>query len=120
MSHVILTSNDVCGLDRIRRPLKHYYRLLWQILLKFILQLTCTALLRKQLFCPGPLSRPFVLVKVIESREGVAIDSGGGGNVTDDEAIILDLSKVSHQMLPVRCSISIWKSKTTSLTLHIC
>lgn len=25
---------------------------------------TCTALLRKQLFCPGPLSRPFVLVKL--------------------------------------------------------
>ena len=32
--------------------------------------LTCTALLRKQLFCPGPFKRPFVLVKATDSLEG--------------------------------------------------
>lgn len=32
---------------------------------------TCTALLRKQLFCPGPFNKPFVVVNAIESLDGV-------------------------------------------------
>jgi hypothetical protein len=32
--------------------------------------LTCTALLRKQLFCPGPFKSPLVLVKATDSLEG--------------------------------------------------
>lgn len=85
--------------------------------IKFGLRLTCTALLRKQLFCPGPLSRPFVLVKVIESREGVAIDRGGGGNVTDDDAMVIALKKVTLQMLSDQRYIFFWKGRNIILVI---
>lgn len=106
----LLTKN----LEHERRLFVFNYLLLWQILIKFCLRLTCTALLRKQLFCPGPLSRPFVLVKVMESREGVAIDRGWGGNVTEDDAIISFLQKVILQMLSIRYYyILFWKRNTS-------
>lgn len=53
-----------------------------------------------------------MLVKVIESREGVAIDNGGGGSETDDDAMVIGLKRLLFKCYPINATFLSGKERT--------